>query len=71
MHGQMKHADNSSDNLNPKECSEDLGIDGRITLKQLLQKDLVCGLGLIGVRQKKMVRFCEHCGGSSCCLRGR
>jgi len=52
MYGQMKHADISTDSVNTKECSDDLGIDGRITLKQLLQKDLVCGLGLIGGRQK-------------------
>jgi hypothetical protein len=57
MHGQMKHADNSSDNLNSKECSEDLGIDGKITLKQLLQKDLVCGLSLIGARQNVRYDF--------------
>jgi len=53
MHEQMKHADNTSDSLNPKECSEDLSIDGRITLKQLLQKDWVCGMGLIGPRREK------------------
>jgi hypothetical protein len=49
MHGQMS----MSDILNSEECLEDLGIDGRITMKQLLQKYLLCGLGLVGGRQKK------------------
>jgi hypothetical protein len=62
----MKHADSSSDSLNPKECSSWKGnMETAVAERFGMWTGFYCG------RQEKMAGFCEHFGGSSCCLDGK